>query len=51
MTSIPANLPHRHVDHETGHIIHVDPSTGDIIARSKIALPKSRKAEFQAWAD
>ena len=51
MASIPANLPHRHVDHETGHIIHVDPSTGDIIARSKIVLPKSRKAEFQAWAD
>ena len=51
MTSIPANLSHRHVDHDTGHILDVDPITGEIIARSKIVLPKSRKAEFQAWAD
>lgn len=50
MTSIPANLPHRHVDHETGHILHVDPITGEIIAQRDIVLPKSRSAEFQAWA-
>lgn len=51
MTSIPANLSHRHVDHETGHILHVDPITGEIIALNDIVLPKSRNAEFQAWAD
>lgn len=41
---------HRHVDHETGQLFHVNPITGEIIARNDIVLPKSRNAEFQAWA-
>lgn len=49
MTCIPANLSHRHVDHETGHILHVDTITGEVIARKDIVLPKNRNAEFQAW--
>lgn len=49
MTSIPANLPHRHTDHETGHILHVDPITGNIIARKKMVRPKDRRAEYEAW--
>lgn len=52
MTNLTIPGPyHRHVDHETGHLFHVDPITGEIIARKDIVLPKSRKAEFQAWAD
>ena len=51
MTSLTIPGPyHRHVDHETGNLFHVDPITGEIIARKDIVLPKSRKAEFQAWA-
>lgn len=50
MTSIPANLPHRHVDHETGHILHVDPITGEIIARKDMIRRKDPRAEFEAWA-
>ena len=51
MTSLTIPGPyHRHVDHETGQIFHVDPITGEILARNDIVLPKSRKAEFQAWA-
>ncbi|MBH3426507.1 hypothetical protein [Pseudomonas alkylphenolica] len=51
MTSIPANLPHRHVDHETGHILHVDPITGEVIARRSMTRRKNPEAEYQAWAD
>lgn len=51
MTSLTIPGPyHRHVDYETGQIFHVDPITGAIIARNDIVLPKSRKAEFQAWS-
>lgn len=50
MTSIPSNLPHRHVDHETGHILHVDPITGEIITRTEMVRRKDPRAEFEAWA-
>ena len=50
MTSFPANLPHRHVDQETGHILHVDPVTGAIVARKEIVRRKDPRAEFEAWA-
>ena len=51
MTSLTIPGPyHRHIDYETGQIFHVDPITGAIIARNDIVLPKSRKAEFQAWS-
>lgn len=51
MTGIPANLPHRHVDHETGHILHVDPITGEIIARKDMIRRKGPEAQYRAWAD
>jgi hypothetical protein len=51
MTSLTIPCPyHRHVDHESGQLFHVNPITGEIIARNDIVLPKSRNAEFQAWA-
>ncbi|WLG63177.1 hypothetical protein PSH90_03435 [Pseudomonas sp. FP1762] len=50
MTSFTANLPHRHVDQETGHILHVDPVTGAIVARKEIVRRKDPRAEFEAWA-
>jgi hypothetical protein len=51
MTSLTIPGPyHRHVDYETGQLFHVNPITGEIIARNDIVLPKSRNAEFQAWA-
>lgn len=50
MTSTPANLPHRHVDYETGHILHVDPITGEIVARKEIIRRKNPRAEYEAWA-
>lgn len=51
MTNLTIPGPyHRHVDYETGKIYHVDPITGAIIACNDIVLPKSRKAQFQAWA-
>lgn len=50
MTGIPANLPHRHVDHETGHILHVDPITGEIIARKDMIRRKGTEAQYQVWA-
>ncbi|MGY2276976.1 hypothetical protein ACW9H0_05000 [Pseudomonas monsensis] len=50
MTSFPANLPHRHVDQETGHILHVDPVTGAIVARKEMVRRKDPRAEFEAWA-
>ncbi|WP_426155868.1 hypothetical protein [Pseudomonas sp. TSRC2-2] len=50
MTSFTANLPHRHVDQETGHILHVDPGTGAIVARKEIVRRKDPRAEFEAWA-
>lgn len=50
MTSIPSNLPHRHVDHETGHILHADPITGEIIARKNMIRRKNPEAQYQVWA-
>lgn len=51
MTSLTIPGPyHRHVDHESGQLFHVNPITGEIITRNDIVLPKSRNAEFQAWA-
>lgn len=51
MTSLTIPGPyHRHVDHESGQLFHVNPITGEIIARNDIVLPKTRNAEFQAWA-
>ncbi|MGY2293685.1 hypothetical protein [Pseudomonas sp. SDO5511_1_S431] len=51
MTNLTIPGPyHRHVDHEAGQLFHVDPITGEILARNDIVLPKSRNAEFQVWA-
>lgn len=50
MTSIPANLPRRYVDHETGHILHVDPITGGVITRKEMVRRKDPRAEYEAWA-
>lgn len=50
MTSIAANLPHRHVDHETGHILHIDPVTGVVISRKSMVRRKDAEADYQAWA-
>lgn len=50
MTAIRANLPHRHVDHEAGHIIHFDPVTGEIIARKEMVYYKDERARYEAWA-
>ncbi|MCK9739057.1 hypothetical protein [Pseudomonas syringae] len=41
---------HRHVDHETGHILHIDPITGEIINRKEMIRPKNPEAQYQAWA-
>ncbi|MEO8642274.1 hypothetical protein [Pseudomonas sp.] len=51
MTNLTIPGPyHRHVDHETGHIYHVNPITGEIIARKEMVRPKDQEAEYQAWA-
>lgn len=50
MTCIPANLPHRHVDHETGHILHVDSITGEVISRKPMIRRKDPEADYQSWA-
>lgn len=42
---------HRHVDYETGHILHIDPVTGEAVARKEMARPKDPEAQYQAWAD
>ncbi|EPF68006.1 hypothetical protein [Pseudomonas syringae] len=41
---------HRHVDHETGHILHIDPITGEAITRKEMARLKNPEAQYQAWA-
>lgn len=41
---------HRHVDHETGHILHIDPITGEVITRKEMVRPKNPEAQYQAWA-
>lgn len=51
MTSLTIpELYHRYVDHETGHILHVDPITGEIIARKDMIRRKDPEAQYQAWA-
>lgn len=51
MTNLTIPGPHhRHVDFETGHIYHIDPISGAIIARKEMVLPKDHDAEYQAWA-
>jgi len=41
---------HRHVDHDTGIILHVDPITGQILKSHTMVLPKSKEDQFKAWA-
>ena len=41
---------HRHVDYETGQILHVDPITGEVIAQSAIVRAKNPEEKYQAWA-
>ncbi|MCI0993454.1 hypothetical protein [Pseudomonas corrugata] len=41
---------HRHVDHDTGHILHIDPITGEAIARRGMVRVKNPEAQYQAWA-
>nr|WP_279153062.1 hypothetical protein [Pseudomonas mosselii] len=41
---------HRHVDHETGTILHIDPITGDVISRKDMARPAPPEYQYQAWA-
>ncbi|MCO7057041.1 hypothetical protein [Pseudomonas juntendi] len=41
---------HRHVDHETGTILHIDPITGEVISRKDMVRPANLEAQYQAWA-
>lgn len=41
---------HRHVDHETGHILHIDPITGEAVTRKVMVRPASLEAQYQTWA-
>ncbi|WP_346395485.1 hypothetical protein [Pseudomonas syringae] len=41
---------HRHVDHETGHILHIDPITGEAVTRKEMVRLKNPEAQYQAWA-
>jgi hypothetical protein len=41
---------HRHVDYETGHILHADPTTGEVITQREMVRPKNPEAQYQAWA-
>lgn len=50
MSSLTANLPHRHTDHETGHILHIDPVTGVVISRKPMKYRPDQEAAYQAWA-
>lgn len=40
---------HRHVDYETGHILHADPTTGEVITQREMVRPKNPEAQYQAW--
>ncbi len=51
MTSQPANLPHRHVDHDTGHIYHIDPISGEIITSKEMVRRKDPREAYEAWAN
>jgi hypothetical protein len=50
VTSITANLRHRHVDHLTGHILYIDTASGVAIYRKPMIRRKDTEAEYQAWA-
>jgi len=51
MTSLTIPGPlHRHVDHESGHILHVNPITGEVVSRKEMVRPKDDEAQYQAWA-
>lgn len=41
---------HRHVDHDTGTILHIDPITGEVISRKDMVRPANLEAQYQAWA-
>ena len=41
---------HRHVDYEAGCILHVDPFTGEVIARKETVRAKNPEEKYQAWA-
>lgn len=41
---------HRHVDHETGTILHIDPISGEVIRRKDMVRPANLEAQYQAWA-
>ncbi|NWD56507.1 hypothetical protein HX878_17315, partial [Pseudomonas veronii] len=41
---------HRHVDHDTGHILHIDPITGEAVTRKVMVRVKNPEAQHQAWA-
>ncbi|MBA6117642.1 hypothetical protein MXF29_18785 [Pseudomonas sp. NC26] len=45
----PAPL-HRHVDHETGTILHTDPISGEVIRHKDVVRPANLDAQYQAWA-
>jgi hypothetical protein len=50
MTSIPANLPHRHEDHDTCHILRIDPVSGEVITRKPMIRRKDVETQYQEWA-
>jgi hypothetical protein len=51
MTQLNQTSPyHRHVDYETGQILHADPITGEVIAQSAIVRAKNPEEKYQAWA-
>ncbi|WP_117140169.1 hypothetical protein [Pseudomonas amygdali] len=41
---------HRHVDHDTGHILHIDPITGEAVTRKVMVRVKNPEAQYQASA-
>lgn len=41
---------HRHVDHETGTILHIDPITGEVFSRKDMVRPANLEDQYQAWA-
>lgn len=50
MNHLATELNHRHEDYETGHILRVNPRTGEIVTRRVMVLRKNLEAEYQAWA-
>lgn len=49
MISTTPKLLHRHLDHETQHILRVDPITGTVNVRRKMVKPKDAHADYEAW--